>query len=152
MSLRRAVPADVDVLLPLIEEFYALDRHEFDPAALQACIAPLLIDDTAGQVWLIISDTGAVAGYAVLTWGYSLESGGREGLVDELFVRERSTGLGGRAFDELIEQARRAGCRVLFLETEAHNDRVRPFYARHGLTVQDSIWMSRVLDDPEDGR
>ncbi len=144
--LRRAASADLEVLVPLIAEFYRVDRHVFDEREVRSALIPLLADGTAGQVWLITDDTGAVAGYAVLTWGYSLESGGREGLIDELFVRQQNVGLGGRALDSLVDHALRAGCRVLFLETEAHNARVRSFYSRHGFAAQDSIWMSRTLE------
>jgi GNAT superfamily N-acetyltransferase len=144
--LRRAVLPDLDVLLAMVSEFYVLDRHDFDAARVREALHPLLLGDTVGQVWLILGPSADIAGYAVLTWGYSLESGGREGLVDELYVRPRGTGLGGRALGELAAQARRAGCRVLFLETEAHNDRARRFYARHAFDVQTSIWLSRVLD------
>jgi GNAT superfamily N-acetyltransferase len=148
--LRRAEPADLDVLLPLIAEFYEVDHHAFDESVLRAALAPLLTGDALGQLWLILADSGDAAGYAVLTWGYSLESGGREGLVDELFVRHRNLGLGSRALEALADRARQAGCRVLFLETEAHNARVRGFYGRHGFAQQDSVWMSRALHGPDD--
>lgn len=144
--LRRAAGPDLDVLLPLVAEFYRIDRHAFDESAVRRALAPLLTGDDAGQVHLITTPAGAVDGYAVLTWGYSLESGGREGLVDELYVRGRNAGLGGQALEELLAHARRAGCRVVFLETEAHNPRVRRFYARHGFAVEESVWMSTVLD------
>jgi GNAT superfamily N-acetyltransferase len=148
--LQRAGPADLDTLLPLIAEFYEVDGHAFDESVVRAALGPLLDGDTAGQVWLITTGNGDVVGYAVLTWGYSLESGGREGLVDELFLRRRNTGLGGRALEALVDRAGRAGCRVLFLETESRNARVRGFYARHNFLEQDSIWMSRALDGPAD--
>lgn len=146
--LRRAGPGDLDVLLPLIAEFYEVDRHTFDESVVRPALSPLLSGDTAGQVWLVTTGSGDVVGYAVLTWGYSLESGGREGLLDELYVRQRNAGFGGAALDALAESARRAGCRVLFLETESHNTRVRGFYRRHGFLEQDSIWMSRALHRP----
>ena len=41
------------------------------------------------------------------------------------------------------------GAKVLFLETELHNDRARRFYERIGLTAEDSIWMEMRLT--EDG-
>lgn len=143
--LRRAGPGDLATLLPLIAEFYEIDRHAFDESVVRAALSPLLTDDTAGQVWLITTGSVDVVGYAVLTWGYSLESGGREGLLDELFVRQRNAGSGGAALEALADRARRAGCRVLFLETESHNARVRGFYRRHGFLEQDSVWMSRTL-------
>lgn len=146
--LRRAAGPDLPVLLTLVAEFYRIDGHPFDEPAVRRALAPLLAGDEVGQVHLICTPAGEADGYAVLTWGYSLESGGREGLVDELYVRGRGTGLGGRALEELLLQARRAGCRVVFLETEAHNARVRGFYGRHGFTVQDSVWMSTAPDGP----
>lgn len=132
----------------MVAAFYRIDRHPFHEPTVRAALAPLLTDDTAGSVWLITADSGITAGYAVLTWGYSLESGGREGLVDELYVGEQDTGLGSRAFRALVQRARAAGCRVLFLETEVHNARVRRFYGRHGFVAQDSVWMSRELSTP----
>ena len=149
--LRRAGTVDLQVLLALVAEFYRIDGHPFDEATVRVALGPLLADDTAGQVWLITpGDAADIAGYAVLTWGYSLESGGREGLVDELFLQQRNTGLGSRALAELVAQAGLAGCRVVFLETEAHNTRARRFYGRHGFEVQDSVWMSRRVDAPAD--
>jgi len=45
----------------------------------------------------------------------------------------------------VLAGAREAGARAVFLETEAHNERVRSFYQRHGVAVEDSVWMSRSL-------
>lgn len=139
--LRRAGPADLDQLVQLVREFCAVDRHPFDEARVRAALAPLLADDRHGVVWLI----GDAAGYAVVTWGYSIESGGREGLLDEVFVRERGRGTGRLALDAVIEACRAEGVRRLFLETEAHNVHARRFYARNGFDADDSVWMSRWL-------
>ena len=84
-------------------------------------------------------------GYAVLTWSYSLESGGRDCILDEIYLRERGSGYGSRLLTSVLDAARAAGARALFLETEAHNTRVRGFYARHGLAVEDSVWMATSL-------
>ena len=50
-----------------------------------------------------------------------------------------------REFYAAFDAGRAAGALRLFLETEAHNQRVRGFYARHGPRADDSIWMSREL-------
>ena len=98
-------------------------------------------------MWLIGHDDAAsdVDGYGVMTWGYSLESGGREALVDELYVRHRGAGVGAAALNEMLASAAAAGARRVFLETERHNTRVRSFYARLGFQTDDSVWMSRDL-------
>ena len=146
-AMRRAGPADLDALLPLIREFCDVDHHPFDLQRVTRALEPLLVDDTHGQVWLIGHDDAAsdVEGYGVMTWGYSLESGGREALVDELYVRRRGAGVGAAALNEMLASAAAAGARRVFLETERHNTRVRSFYARLGFQTDDSVWMSRDL-------
>ena len=76
--LRRAGPADEGLLLELIREFYEQDRHDYDEFLLRPALAPLLAGDEFGVTWLI----GDRQGYAVVIWGYSLESGGRDALLD----------------------------------------------------------------------
>mgnify|MGYP001025552794 CR=1 FL=1 len=144
MEIRRAVPADLDPVTELVREFYAIDRHEFDAARVRRALGPLLADDTHGQVWVLCGD-GRIDGYGVLTWGYSIESGGRDVLLDELYVRQRGDGLGTRFLTTMLDAAAAAGASRVFLETEAHNERVRAFYARLGFRTEDSAWMSREL-------
>jgi GNAT superfamily N-acetyltransferase len=131
-------------LLTLNAAFCAIDGHPFDPAAVRRAITPLLRDDRFGQVW-VVEREGALLGYAVLTWGYSLESGGRDALLDEIYVAERSAGLGSALLAVCLAAARAAGASRTFLETESANSRVRRFYARHGFAAEDSVWMSLEL-------
>ncbi|MCU0273216.1 MAG: GNAT family N-acetyltransferase [Acidimicrobiales bacterium] len=145
-TIVRAVSEDLSVLLPLVAEFCELDHHPYDEDRVARALGPLLADDAFGQVWLVRDEAGGPPiGYAVVTWGYSVESGGREALLDEIFVRDRSRGLGSEALRELLTACRAQGIRRMFLETEAHNTRVRRFYVRHGFAVEDSIWMSAEL-------
>jgi GNAT superfamily N-acetyltransferase len=150
--IRRAGPADEEDVVRLVREFYAVDHHEFALERVLAALRPLLADDELGQVWLVADPEGgpgaqpaSPSGYAVLTWGWSLESGGRECLLDELYVRTRGQGLGTRVLAELVEQASAAGAAAVFLETEAHNRRAREFYGKSGFALEDSVWMSLRL-------
>jgi GNAT superfamily N-acetyltransferase len=143
LTVARARPGDEGELLALIAEFYAIDRHPFDEARLRASLPPLLEDDRYGVVWKV----GAPAvGYAVITWGYSLESGGAEALIDEIYLRDRGQGLGSLLLRRIIADCRERGFKRMFLETERHNARVRKLYARAGFSEDDSVWMSRWLD------
>ena len=142
--VRRADPADLDALLPLVAEFCAIDGHEFAPARVGSALRPLLADDGLGQVW-VLADDGGLGGYAVVTWGWSLEAGGREALLDELYVRERNQGAGALLLEAAAVGSRAAGASRLFLETESANAAVRRFYARHGFAAEDSVWMQRPL-------
>jgi GNAT superfamily N-acetyltransferase len=143
--VRRADPADADALLALVAEFCAIDGHEFATARVHSALRPLLVDDGLGQVWVLADEGGGLGGYAVVTWGWSLEAGGREALLDELYVRERNRGAGARLLEAAVVGSRGAGASRLFLETESANAAVRRFYARHGFAAEGSVWMQRPL-------
>jgi len=104
----------------------------------------LLADDSFGEVWVAAGEDG-IEGYAVITWGYSIESGGRDGLLDEMYMREPGSGTGTVLLDGVIARARERGLTSMFLETEMMNTAARRFYSRHGFTVEDSVWMSLEL-------
>ena len=145
--VRRAGVADIHELLVLIQEFYALNRHEFHEHRVRHALVPLLSGDQVGQVWVMDSrPEESTSGYAVVTWGWSPKSGGRDALLDELYVRERGAGLGRTLLIQAMAAAVGAGARRMFLETERHNRRVRRFYAGLGFATEDSVWMSQSLD------
>ena len=143
-TIRRAVPGDLDGLLALAEAYCAADHHDFAADRVRAAMAPLLEDDRHGII-LVLDGLRGPSGYAVVTWGYSIESGGIECLLDEIYIADRGRGLGRRLLDACLARAREHGCRTMFLETEAHNDGARRFYARAGFTAETSVWMGRPL-------
>lgn len=142
---RRATDADLEALWPLLEAFCLEDGHLFERPRIEAALLPLLADDTFGQVWVVDGPTG-LEGYAVVTWSYSLESGGRDCILDEIYVRRQGRSTGSRLLEATLSAASTAGARVVSLETEAHNARARTFYARHGFALEDSRWMIRSLE------
>jgi GNAT superfamily N-acetyltransferase len=154
-TLRRADTDHATLVTRLIEEFCQLDHHEFDPTRVQQALGPLLASDKFGVVNLIEqpTDTAPPAnpcvdnalGYSIVTWGYSIESGGREGLIDEFYLRRQGTGLGSRVFPELLRALATYQLKVIFLETERPNAAARRFYQRQGFVEDDSIWMSKMV-------
>lgn len=140
---RRAGPDDLDRLVALHRTFCDVDHHPFDEGRARAAFVPLLTDDTHGVVWV----TDRPEGYAVLTWGWSIEAGGPEAVLDEVFVSERGHGHGSVLVERVVDDAEAHGMVRIFLETEAHNERVRSFYERHGFVADDSIWMTRAFVD-----
>lgn len=141
--IRRAKTSDLDTLVDLHREFCVVDTHPFDHGRARAAFVPLLDDDEHGVVWIV----DAPLAYAVVTWGWSIEAGGAEAVLDELFVTERDGGVGAAMLDHIVEDGRLRGLARLFLETEAHNVRVRRFYERHGFRTDDSIWLSHDFVD-----
>ena len=144
MRVRRAGLNDAAEILRLARGYAAADGHDFDEAHLAHALEPLLSSDTHGVV-LVAEGADDLGGYAVLTWGYGLESGGVEALLDEIYVQTPGAGTGSALLAAVLEQARVHGARTIFLETEAPNEAARSFYREHGFAVEDSVWMRREL-------
>ena len=142
-SIRRAIADDLDALIALHEQFCTVDGHPFDRSRATAAFVPLLADDRHGVVWI----TAEASAYAVVTWGWSIEAGGAEGVLDEIYVTDRGGGTGTALIEHLLADARGRGLVRVFLETESANHRVRALYARHGFVVDDSVWMSHPFVD-----
>ena len=143
-NLRLANIEDYVAILPLIKEFCEIDNHEFDEIRIENSLKPLLNDRNLGVV-VLVENENELLGYAVLTWGWSLESGGREALLDEIFLKVRNQGLGALLLGQVIATAKEYDSQIIFLETELANQRVRDFYQRHGFKRDDSIWLSHKL-------
>ena len=144
IEIRIAEHADLDGLVELCERFYELDQQQFDEDRVRRALIVLLSSPDRGFV-LVAGEVGVPIGYAIVTWGFAIESGGVDALLDELYVDERSKGLGSRLMERAMEEARAGGAAQMFLETQAHNRRARMFYTRHGFAIDNSVWMSREL-------
>ena len=131
------------MLVEMSRHYCQMDQHHFDEATIRAGLAGLLDSDRHGVVWMI--GQPEPVGYAVVTWGWSVEGGGPEALLDEIYVGQAGQGLGTAAVDWIIADCVRRGVRRVFLETESHNEAARRLYARLGFVVEDSMWMSRLL-------
>ena len=144
ITIRRARPSDLDDLVTLSGEYCIADGHPVDADLARRGFAPLLESDERGTVFIAHDDDSAL-GYAVVCWSWSIEIGGFEVVLDEIYTRPKGTGLGSRLITVLEDDCRARGVLRIFLETERPNARARSLYARHGYTKDDSIWMSKEL-------
>jgi len=83
-------------------------------------LARLLGEGTLGSV---IVEGDPVVGYAVLTWGFDLEFGGRDAFLTEMYVRPeaRRCGLGRALLDEVLRVARGEGAGAVHLGVYPEN-------------------------------
>lgn len=144
MEIRRAQRADEDTVLGLVAAFREASADAFDEPNVRAGLAPLLDGDRIGVVWLAI-DGDRAAGYAVVTWGWSLEVGGLDVVLDEVFVVDRGRGTGSALLERVEADCHERGVRRIVLETERANDAARRLYERHGYVADTSIWMAKPL-------
>jgi ribosomal protein S18 acetylase RimI-like enzyme len=113
---------------------------------LEAALEPLLEDSTIGDVWVVEEEK--ILGYLVITWGWGIESGGREALIDEIFItpNSRGQGLASALVRASLERAKSLGTKAVFLETEADNPESRALYERLGFKAESSVWMRSLLE------
>jgi ribosomal protein S18 acetylase RimI-like enzyme len=132
--------------LPMLVEYMRRLRRD-DPMATEeivgfdrsvAAMTALVNDSSVGRVW-VIRDGGEPAGYAALTFGFSIEFGGRTGFIDELFVdaAHRQRGVGKTALQLVTERAASLDVRVLFLELTPSNAAADRLYRGAGFVERD---------------
>lgn len=132
LLLQPATPDDLPQLLALSEAYCAHDGVPFDREGVEAALVALLDNPGLGLAWLIIAQ-GELAGYLVVTFGFSLEYGGRYASIDEFFLGElyRGRGIGSTVIAALKAFANREQLAAIELEATRDNDAARTFYARH---------------------
>ena len=133
MTFRPATAADVPAVLRLQSGYYADEGYPYDVKAAERALRQLIGDPSLGR-FLVADASGEVAGYLAVTFGFSLEFGGRDGFVDELFIAShaRGAGFGAQALAVAEEACREAGITALHLEVEHANVRARALYERNG--------------------
>lgn len=148
-ALRAARQDDRPLLVDLMAEFYAESGYPLARGHADAAFAELLARPALGQVWLIETDAGP-AGYVVLTLGYSMEYGGRDAFVDDLFIRPpyRGKGLGKLALEQVRAACVERGVRAIHLEVGRDNDPAQGLYRRAGFVETDRQLLTLKLADP----
>ena len=139
-------PQTLDTALELMARFYAGEALDFQPHRARRALEHLLANHDLG-VFSFIQLDGRIAGYFVLTLGFSLEFGGRFALLDEFYVEpaHRGHGMGATALDYIERIARSYGVAALRLEVDRANPRVRAFYQRAGFQPHDRDLMTKWL-------
>ena len=143
-SIRRATRGDEAEILDLMSGFCQSEAKAFDRNLARAGLVPLLESDEHGTVLVAEHDNELVA-YAVICWSWSVEIGGPEACLDEIYAGTQGQGIGSALISAVRDSCVAHGMRRIFLETESVNERARQLYGRHGYEQEDSIWMALTL-------
>ena len=146
VDFRETGPGDEAMVLELMREFYGIERLPYDPAVASRALGELWGNPAYGRVCLIEVD-GSVAGYAVLTFGFSLEFRGRDALIDELYVREPHRGVGvGTACLAWVDAVCIAeGIHAVHLQVDHANLAAQRLYDRSGYRRHDRHFLTKWL-------
>jgi ribosomal protein S18 acetylase RimI-like enzyme len=134
VAIHAAAPTEVEVLLPMVEQYWRFEAIEgFDAARMRSLLTRVLEDPNLGRAW-IATVYGEPAGYLLAVYVFSLEHQGLTAEIDEFFVvpAHRGLGLGNQMLEIAEAQFRIQGCTHVSLQLGRTNDAARKFYRRHG--------------------
>ncbi|MEO1106469.1 MAG: GNAT family N-acetyltransferase [Pseudomonadota bacterium] len=146
-ALRLARPEDLDRLMSLVSAFHGEEGIEQDDQKRRAALTPLLEGIPHGCVYLI-GPGRAPLGYVILTFGWSVEFGGMDAFVDEIYIRPavRGRGIATEVLLELPKALAGAGLTALHLEVDRTNEAAQKLYLRTGFKARERyMLMSKIL-------
>lgn len=146
-ALTLAGPDHLDRLLPLVAAFHTEAGIALSDEARRAGVAPLLDGIPYGCAYLM-GPPRAPIGYVVITFGWSVEFGGLDAIIDELYVRPgvRGRGVASEALSALPRALAGGGLRAIHMEVDRANEAAIKLYRRAGFQQRDThILMSKRL-------
>jgi ribosomal protein S18 acetylase RimI-like enzyme len=146
-SLTLAKPDHLDKLIALVTAFHVEEGIELTDEARRAGVAPLLEGIPYGAAYLI-GPPRAPIGYIVITFGWSVEFGGLDAIIDELYIRPgvRGRGIASEALIALPRALAGGGLRAIHLEVDRTNAAAKKLYQRAGFQPRENyMFMSRKL-------
>ena len=127
-----ACAVDRATLLAMVRAFHAEDGHPLE-ASSEGAVLRVAAGEELARAW-IVRRAGEAVGYLILTLGYSVEYGGQDGFIDDLYLKPelRGQGVGRRLLAFALDQAAALGINTLHLEVEAENARALRTYRDAG--------------------
>lgn len=134
MLVRLATFEDIAQVAALVESYWEFESiGGFDPRRIEALLGGLLGQPERGACWVADAD-GALCGYLLVVFVFSLEHGGLMAEIDEFFVlpQMRSAQVGSLLLARAEREMAERGLVRVQLQLGIGNRRGRLFYERHG--------------------
>ena len=134
--LRPAQPSDLNQLLTWVADYHAFEGIKSDHAHRLRAISPLLYGSPYGDIH-IITQHDVDVGYVIFCYGWSVEFGSAEAILDELYLcpMMRGQGLGTIALRDRITALKVAGIILITLEVDHNNLAAQSLYRNMGFEL-----------------
>ena len=146
MKIEIATTKDLNILHELIQKQFLEHEIDYEDDQLISAIDQMLTNDSLG-FFLIAKEKNQSLGFAVISFAWTLEHGGKSAWLDELYVlpEHRNAGIGSAIVDRLFIEAKEKGCLAVDLEVESDHRRAENLYVRKGFQKLDrSRWAQRI--------
>lgn len=123
---------EADALISLARAFHNEDGHPLSGSG-EAALRQIARGEPLARAWIVRHKDKAI-GYVVLTLGYSIEYGGRDGFIDDLYLvpAARGWGFGRDLLEFALARAAELGIGTLHLEVETENEAATRLYRAAG--------------------
>jgi ribosomal protein S18 acetylase RimI-like enzyme len=146
-ALHLAKPQDIDRLSALVAAFHDEQGITQPDTERRSGLTPLLEGIPHGAAYLI-GPARAPVGYLIVTFGWSVEFGGLDAFIDEIYMRRavRGRGIASEVLIALPKALAKAGVKGLHLEVDREDLATQRLYERAGFSPRDRyMLMSRRL-------
>lgn len=136
-AIRLATFDDLPHLTPLVAAFHQEEGIVSDPKQRDRALIPLLEGSPHGAVYMI-GPRNSPMGYVVFSFIWSVEFGGLEAMVDEVYLRHnvRGKGIGKSILKRLFRTMAANGVHSLSLEVHQKNAKAIQFYKALGFRLR----------------
>jgi ribosomal protein S18 acetylase RimI-like enzyme len=134
-------------IMPLMIAFNDAEGIVWRPTVMVPALRRLLNDGLIGTLLIARdADSGVPVGYALATFGFDIEFGGRDAFITELFVAPQARGRGvGRALlDATVRELRTQGIEAIHLMVRPENEQAKSLYERVGFRASSRLLMTRM--------
>lgn len=148
-AFREITREDLPAVLASVRALQADLGDPFDEATVLRALEEAVTDPRHGRLYLILED-GTPVGHLALSFGFTVVHGGRDALVDEVYVMPSRRGRGhGRAAMAFAEQVcGEMGMAAVSLAVHRENHAARRLYASLGYQARDWYLMVKRLGGP----
>lgn len=146
-TLHLATDQDADKLLPLISAYHAFAGIPLTDEDRRAALDVLFSGEVQAACWLI-GPRRAPVGYIAVSFGFSIQLGGRDARIDEFFIRQavRGRGMGSQVLEVLLPTLKQMGVRALHMDVPTDNERAQKLYRRAGFRAREKYHlMTRAM-------
>lgn len=149
--IRLAKETDIPLLLPLMQKYNFAEGIAWSPEHCAAAVDHVLEHPNLGFV--LVAEKYEPIGYAVVSYGFDLEFGGRDAFITEIYVHpgSRNLGVGTAFFNEIEKRAREQGIFALHLQVRPDNCNAYRLYERLGYQKVPRDTLSKTIGRPEPG-
>ena len=133
---------DLERVVSLVEAFHDEIGISQSDAVRRAALHPLLEGSPHGCIYLA-GPARAPIGYVIICFGWSVEMGGLDGFVDEIFIRPgvRNRGIGTEILTNLPKNLAAAGLTALHLEVDRSDEKAVRLYKKMQFAPRDTYML-----------